>query len=165
MKQEGKAHTGVAMDADIQELEIKAKLIKKFHTLCGKFPDKKEAKAGMLASYNCSSTKEMSVLQLTAACVALQKAFKPEPSEKDKSRKRLLAAIGGWYKAIGMVEAGNNLAYIKATACQAAKAKSFNAIPLGKLRALYGEYCTKQEMRTEVGKIQREEVERLAIMN
>jgi hypothetical protein len=80
----------------------------------------------------------------------------------DTLRKRVIAAIGAWLRERGKTE---NIGIIKAIACRAAKANDFNAIPAGKLRALYEEWRNKRKVSVEtdavVGAIENE----LASMN
>jgi len=60
----------------------------------------------------------------------------------DAHRKRLIAAIGGWLRAMGQKE---TISIIKAIACRAAKHDTFNSIPIEQLRSLYAAFGKKQK--------------------
>ena len=145
--------------------QLNKRLIKRFYTLLSNVQNPSDAKAGILQSYRVTSTRDLSIDQLKEACDFLDQTVSAPPKALNESRKRLLAAIGGWYKAIGKVEAASNIDYIKATACRAAKKPAFNKIPLQQLINLYGLFCQKQRDNDTVEIIKAEEVDYLSIQN
>lgn len=83
-------------------------------------------------------------------------------SEMDKLRKRVIAAIGGYYKQIGQE---NNIEYIKATACKATGYKSFNRIPKERLRNVYNAFTKMQKDFKQVDSINEAQLKRMALLN
>ncbi len=82
--------------------------------------------------------------------------------EMDKLRKRVIAAIGGYFKQIGQV---NNIDYIKATACQATGYKTFNKIPKERLRNVYNAFTKLQKDFASVGRINHEHLYKASMLN
>lgn len=130
-----------------------ARLIKRFHTLLNQLPDARAAKEEILLSYDVCSSKYLSIEQLSGVCYELDRVLKPANAELDKWRKRLIASIGGWLRAMNKSE---NIDMIKAIACRAAVKQEFTQIPMEQLRSLYSAFTKKQkdlksvEMLTEV---------------
>ncbi len=62
-------------------------------------------------------------------------------AQLDKARKRVIACISGYLKAMGKP---NDLATVKAVACRASEYKTFNAIPLDRLNSLYNAFNKRQ---------------------
>jgi len=83
----------------------------------------------------------------------------PDQTTPDKWRKRLMAAIAAWMKLTNYChdEPGKDQAtIIKAIACRAAgNVKSFNAIPVDRLRNLYYAFVNKRNDYESVNKINR----------
>ena len=117
------------------------KLIKKFHTLIGKVGGGNVRKEAILWRLGVEHTNELSVHQLIEECDALILELNPKLAELDKYRKRLMASIGGWLRAMSILSDG---AKIKAIACRASQRDNFNDIPLEQLRSLYAAFNKKQ---------------------
>lgn len=112
-------------------------LIKKFHVLLGKAKMDEQAKRDFLSSYEVESTSDLDVFQLMNACQVLELQANPELKELDKHRKRLIAAIFGYFKATRKHVTMNE---VKAVACRAAKCKTFNQIGKDRLISLYNAF-------------------------
>ena len=61
----------------------------------------------------------------------------------DRQRKGVIRAIYRWLELRGVTNA--SMDYVKAIACRAAKADSFNRISPDALTRVYAEFCHKQE--------------------
>lgn len=137
-------------------------LIKKFHTLIRKMGITPENKELILAQYNVTSSKDLSVHELIEVCNALDYQAYPALAETDRLRKRLIASIGGWMKAMNI---DGNIDTIKGIACRAAGQRSFNAIPTERLRSLYYAFGKKQKDLAFVDKVTAEVIEQLTSAN
>ena len=115
----------------------KKQLIKKFHVLLRQHGVDNETKAVILAGYGIESSVELSVPELIDLCNTIEKEFNKQLKELDQLRKRVIAAIGGYLRALHRDE---NIQIIKAIACRATEYDNFNKIPTSKLRAIYGEF-------------------------
>lgn len=132
-------------------------LIRKYHAICGKLGMSADQRTEMLIrNYNVESSKELSVSQLIDLCDKLNREASPaEFAELDKWRKRVLASVGGYLKVAGV--RGCSLDYVKAVACRASEAESFNKISKERLKSLY--YGFKQKQKDfESAKVTAEEV-------
>ena len=117
-------------------------LLKKYHTLCGRVGlDDYTRRMMLVQHYNVVSSSDLDVNQLFDACAVLDAQLNPKAAELDKSRKRLIASVGGWLRLIGYEQ---NTTINKAIATRAAKRKNFNDIPLEQLRNLYATFNKKQ---------------------
>lgn len=137
-------------------------LLKKFHTLLGKTGGGAIAKEAILSGYGVASSRDLSAAQLIEICDALDKALRPELAELDRLRKRLMAAIGGWLRAMSIP---SNSAKIKAIACRAAKRGDFNDIPTEQLRSLYAAFGKKQKDLRAVEEVTAETLDYLTALN
>lgn len=117
-------------------------LLKRFHTLLGKCGISNEEKEVILSQYNVTSSKDLSVHELIEVCNTLDYQANPALAETDRLRKRLIASVGGWMKAMNI---DGNIDTIKGIACRAAGQRSFNAIPVERLRSLYYAFSKKQK--------------------
>lgn len=140
----------------------KRSLVKRFHTLLGKCGIGNEEKALMLAQYGVESSRDLNLHELLEICTALDRLANPQLAEADKWRKRLIAAIGGWLKAMSKE---NNLEMIKGIACRAAGVVSFNRIPTERLRSLYYAFQKKQKDLAFTEKLTAEEIGLLTASN
>ena len=117
-------------------------LLKKFHSLCFRLGMSADEKLALLSGYGVESSKDLSNENLTKICEALNDILNPEDARRDKMRKRVIAAIGGWLRLIGK---GNEcMEYIKSVACRAAKIDNFNQISLERLTTIYNMFLRKQ---------------------
>lgn len=117
-------------------------LLKKFHSLCFKLNMTAEDKLALLSAYGVESSVDLSNEELTELCDRLNAALNPEDAKRDKMRKRVLAAIGGWLRLIGKEE---GIAYIKSVACRAAGTDNFNKISLERLTTIYNMFLKRQK--------------------
>lgn len=138
-------------------------LLKRLHTLLGRLGFDKEAKRDMLLSnYGVTSSADLTSKQLAELCDRLESQLNPQKKELDRGRKRLIAAIGGWLTKLGRE---NDIRQIKAIACRAAESKSFNDIPLERLRSLYSAFTNKQKDLKFVSELTKMEVEVSTYLN
>ena len=108
-------------------------LIKIFHTVCTKNGVTAAEKEAIYMGFGKTSSKDFTTREL-------QQAIANVTGKGDKWRKRVMAAIGHW---LDKNKINNNSQMIKAIACRACKAETFNSIPLPKLRKCYYEFLRK----------------------
>jgi hypothetical protein len=122
------------------------------------------AKESILGSYGVESSKDLTLEQLKEAVAGLIKATKPpkspsggvnaaaqkiySSSDSDLWRKRVIAAIFGYYKAENRTA---TIEMVKATACKASSYDTFNKIPLERLKNLYFAFLKKKKDFESVG--------------
>lgn len=138
------------------------KLLAKFHILLSKCPDPATAKEEILTSYNCNSSRYLSEAQLAEACNALELSLDPQLAELNRSRKRLMASIGAWLKAMNK---HSNADIIIGIACRASGKSRFNNIPLDQLRSLYYAFRKKTQDLKNVEDLTTVELDYLKISN
>lgn len=126
-------------------------LLRKFHALLGRAGVNANGKEAMLASYGVSTSKDLTVYELTELCGKLDQQINIDASESDRWRKRLIAAVGGYLTAMG--KPCDNLLEIKAIACRAAQTDNFNRIPLERLKSLYNAFKNRENDLKEIDKI------------
>ena len=137
-------------------------LVRRYHTYCTRLGLEPYQKAAILEGYGVESSLELSNADLQNICNELERQLYPELVEIDKWRKRTMAAIGGWLKALNKE---SNAAIIKAIACRAAGSKQFNSIPKERLINLYYAFLKKQKDFKAVEVLAAEEIEMLATCN
>lgn len=141
----------------------KTRLIKKFHTLLGKAGIDNDGKLTILFQYNVSTSKDLTAYELLEICKNLDEKVKPQLTETDKLRKRLIASIGGYFKSMGMYDKG--IDDIKSVACRAAKIKSFNSIPKNRLISLYNAFNNRSKDLESVLEITEDQLKRISTLN
>ena len=143
------------------------KLVKKFHVLLGKANIGQDGKEAILESYGVESSRDLSAIDLLDICEKLSEEADPKLGEYNKWRKRLMASIGGWTRALGKVPSdptkGGEM--IKAIACRAARRERFNDIPLEQLRSLYYAFAKKQKDIAMTEEMTSDEINRLITLN
>lgn len=133
--------------------EDRKKLLRKFHTLAAKAGMDADAKADFLDNnYGVYSSADLTAEELKEVCESLQGSLQSD--EGEKWRRRVMASIGGYLSKNGYE---NNDRMIKAMACRAAGYKSFNKIPVSRLRNVYHEFLEKQKTAQRVEKIKAED--------
>ena len=138
-------------------------LLKKFHTLLGKSGgDVKVKKEAILESFGVESSRDLDAHDLLEVCAALELEINPALAKSDKLRKRLIASIGGWLKALGREE---SMELIKGIACRAAGVKEFNRITDERLQSLYYAFNRKQKDLTFVDQLTQKELDYIRTMN
>jgi hypothetical protein len=140
----------------------KNRLIRKFHALMSKAGIGQAGKEGILAGYGVESTRDLTPVQLIEICAAIDLQMNPQLEEIDKARKRLMAAIGGWLRAMGRAE---NTKIITGIACRASGKERFNDIPMEKLRSLYSAFTKKKKDLAFVEKMTADSLEELTVKN
>ncbi len=149
---------------DMQTLMEKQRklLLKKFHALLGKAGIGEDGKREILASYGVSSSRNLSAHDLLDLCNKIELMIDNGAKQKDIWRKRVIASIFGWRKAMGGV---SNMEEVKAIACRAAEAENFNAIPLERLRSIYYAFSKKTKDLQFAEKLTAEEIDIKSLIN
>lgn len=137
-------------------------LLKKFHTLLGKARIDEDGKEAILSGYGVSSSKDLTAYELLEVCNKLEKMADPELAEQDRWRKRLIASIFEYRKAMG---AAATMQEVKAIACRAAEVKDFNKITIDRLRSLYNAFNKQTKDLKRVQQITRNTMEISVILN
>ena len=114
-------------------------ILRKFHTLCSVAGMTADEKAALVSSYGVESSADIDTHDLIDICHTLDRQVN---AETDMLRKRVIAAIGGYLRAIGREE---SLELIKGIACRAGGYGSFNKIPKERLRNLYSAFSNKRK--------------------
>ena len=144
---------------------------RRFYVLLNQMPgdvpvaELKEMWVSDFTNSRTTSVQEMTQTEFSLMIGTMEQYITDVSSEQiklDKARKRVIAAIGAWLRSRNKTE---NIAVIKAIACRAAKVNDFNAIPIGKLRALYEEWCNKNKISLETEGVILEIESSLALMN
>jgi hypothetical protein len=137
-------------------------LVKKFHILLSKGRIGNDQKLDMLSAYGVTSSKDLTVYELTELCGKLDKIVNPEADEAYKLRKRLIAAIYSYRNAMGCA---STIDEIKAIACRAASAENFNRISVEKLRSLYNAFNNMKKDLLKVRVMTEEHLKRVTTLN
>lgn len=123
--------------------DIHSKILRKFHTLCGLVGMTPEEKASLIASYGVDSSADINTHDLIDICNKLSEQLgQTTQSSKDRLRKQVFAAIGGYLKKIGRE---SNAEIIKSIACRSTGFDDFNKIPSERLRNCYYAFVNKQK--------------------
>lgn len=138
-------------------------LLKRYHVLLGKLKIDNDQKLMILAQYGVESGKEMTIDQLTDLCMRLDVMLNPAVMEMDKWRKRVIAVIGAWLRALN--KDGGNIHLITAIAARSAGKKTFNEIPEERLRSIYYAFKNKMKDMEFVKEITSEEINLLTLQN
>lgn len=126
-------------------------LLRKFHTLIGRAGVNADEKEAMLFAYGVESSKDLTVYELTELCGKLDLRANPSANTANCWRKRLIAAVDGYLRAMG--KPGGNIAEIKAVACRAAQTDNFNRIPVERLKSLYNAFKNREKDLKEIDKM------------
>jgi hypothetical protein len=138
------------------------RLVKKFHALLSRYGIDNDTKLDILQQYSTDSSTHLTNAQLLDVCASLERANSPEAAELDRGRKRLIAAIGGWLRAMNRAE---NINLIKRIACRASGKASLNAIPKEQLNSLYYAFKKKSKDLQMVENLTIEELDILTLAN
>lgn len=123
--------------------DIHSKILRKFHTLCGLVGMTPEEKASLIASYGVESSADINTHDLIDICNKLAGQLgQNRDTSKDRLRKQVMAAIGGYLKKIGHE---SNADIIKGIACRSTGYDDFNKIPVERLRNCYYAFVNKQK--------------------
>lgn len=115
----------------------KKRLVKRFHTLLGKAGIDDDGKRDILSAYGVKSSLDLDCRGLMEVCDRLTTLTTPGLAEADRWRKRVMAAIFSYCREMKREVTVNE---VKAIACRAAGTKSFNCIPVDRLRSLYNAF-------------------------
>lgn len=115
----------------------KKRLVKRFHTLLGKAGIDDDGKRDILSAYGVKSSLDLDCRGLMEVCDRLTTLTTPGLAEADRWRKRMMAAIFSYCREMKREVTVNE---VKAIACRAAGTKSFNRIPVDRLRSLYNAF-------------------------
>jgi len=142
--------------------QFEKNLRRRFHILLSQAALGKEDKLDLLSGYGATSSSDLDAHQLLELCNTIEKLMQPDAAEMDRLRKRLIAAIGAWLRIMGREE---NINIIKAIACRAGKAKSFNRISKERLISLYSAFVHKKKDMRFVNELTSEELSHLTLSN
>lgn len=141
----------------------KNRLLKRFHALLGQLGgDVSMKKEAILESYGVKSSRDLNAHELLEACAVLERETNPKIAKSDQLRKRLIASIGGWLKAMNHE---SNIDIIKSIACRAAGVRNFNLITDERLQSLYSAFNKKQKDIAFVDDLTNNELDFLISMN
>ncbi len=131
---------------------IHRNILKKFHTLCSALGLTEAEKRAIVESYGVESSRDMDTHDLIDVCGKLSEQANERTGvgEMDKLRKRAMAAIGGYLKAVGRE---SNATVIKGIACRATGHADFNKIPRERLRNLVAAFNNKVKDAQAVNEI------------
>lgn len=115
----------------------KKRLVKRFHTLLGKAGIDDDGKRDILSAYGVKSSLDLDCRGLMEVCDRLTTLTTPGLAEADRWRKRVMAAIFSYCQEM---KREATMDEVKAIACRAAGTKSFNRIPVDRLRSLYNAF-------------------------
>jgi len=115
----------------------KKRLVKRFHTLLGKAGIDDDGKRTILSAYGVESSLDLDCHGLMEVCDRLTTLTTPGLAEADRWRKRVMAAIFSYCREMKREVTVDE---VKAIACRAAGTKSFNRIPVDRLRSLYNAF-------------------------
>lgn len=117
----------------------KKKLLKRFHTLLHVAGIDGDGKAVILAQYGVESSTQLSVYDLMEIVNNIETRTNVNYQMQDKWRKRVLAVVSNYLKAMGSKKA-RDIEYVKSIATRAARAGEFNKIPAERLKSLYNAF-------------------------
>lgn len=123
--------------------DLHSKILRKFHTLCSACGMTPEEKAAVVASFGVDSSADINTHDLIDVCNKLAGQLgQNRDTSKDRLRKQVMAAIGGYLKKIGHE---SNADIIKGIACRGTGYDDFNKIPVERLRNCYYAFVNKQK--------------------
>ena len=111
--------------------------------MCRQLGITEEEMEAIKESYGVTSSRNLSEAQLAHLIDRLISGqnFTQTPDDNaSKWRKRVMAAVGAWLRQMNKDEGSE---VIKAIVCRATGYKSFNRIPVSRLRAVYYEFLNK----------------------
>lgn len=126
----------------------KGQLIRKLHVLRGQAGMTQDEYEALLGSYGVESSKELEEWQLEKLCAFIEKSRRGAGADKEKQRKRLLAAVCAFCEdTVGkweVMDAKARIWYAKGVACRAAGMEAcdsrgrdnFNRMSLERLKSL-----------------------------
>jgi hypothetical protein len=151
----------------------KAKLIRKYHTLCTKIGMTDDERREMLTdNYGVESSKDLYVEELEHLCTVLDTEANTKECQLKEAHRRVFGAVGGWLDTLyGKVPKQDAIRYreriekIKAIACRQTEYKDFNKIPLERLANISFLFSKKQKDFKRGGIVLETELQTLANLN
>lgn len=137
-------------------------LIKRFHTLLGRYGIDNKAKEGLLAGFGVESSTELDVNALLQLCEAVERIGKPEDEKMDKLRKRLIAGVGAWLRAMGKTE---SIDLIKGIIRRASGGVELNKLTSTELNSLYNAFLRSKKDLSNVRSMAAEDLEVRSMLN
>lgn len=144
------------------QVEYKNKLIKKYHILIGKVGMSDEDKQTLLAQWNVTTSKDMSIDQLLQLCNLLEKFTSPEESELAKWQKWARDMVKSYGKSLGMTYTD---AYAEAIICRSTGKKSFGSISKNRLVGIYNQFKKAKSDKSTIQNIIIEDAQATASLN
>lgn len=141
------------------------RLMGKLHTIKAQRALSEEDYRAFLSGFDAYSSSELSIENLLRAIELLEGNTTPKTKhdeEMDRWRKRVIASIGAWLRAMNKEE---TLDIIKGIACRATEAKAFNLIPLERLRSIYAAFNKKKKDLSFADKITAGEIDYKTFLN
>lgn len=130
-------------------------MLRKFHAVCTQMGIEESDKRAMIMSCGVTSSRELTAIQLIELIDALQDNAKEEEDKANQYRRRVMAVIYEYGKAMGTPF---NQAQVKAIMCRGGEVDHINDIPLDKLRALYNSFINKKKALNFVDQVTAEEI-------
>ena len=141
------------------------RLMSKLHAIKKQRAMSDDEYRALLSGLDAYSSSELSIENLLRAIELLEGNTTPKTKhdeEMDKYRKRVIASIGAWLRAMNKEE---SLDIIKGIACRATGAKAFNLISLERLRSIYAAFNNKTKDLAFVGKMTNVEIDYATFLN
>lgn len=148
-----------------KQAAYRARLVGKLHAIKKQRAMSDDEYRALLSGFDAYSSSELSIEDLIRAIDLLEGNANPKTKhdeEMDVWRKRVIASIGAWLRAMNKEE---SLDIIKGIACRATGAKAFNLIPLERLRSIYAAFNNKTKDLAFVGKMTNVEIDYSTFLN
>ncbi len=114
-----------------------------YHALAHKLGMSEDERRQMLLdNFGVESSADLDAHQLTDLIHTLDRIANPSVDKADRWRKRLIAAIDAYLRAMGYKP---DMMMIKAVACRASGKEELNSIPVDRLKSLYNAFIKRRE--------------------
>jgi hypothetical protein len=117
-------------------------MMRKFYATCTEMGVDESSRRAMIESCGVTSSRDLTAIQLIELIDGMKKATKLKENKKNQARRRLMASIYEYGKAIGTPF---NEAQVKAIMCRGGEVDHVNDIPLDKLAALYNSFINRKK--------------------
>lgn len=148
-----------------KQAAYRARLVGKLHAIKKQRSMSDDEYRAFLSGFDVYSSSELSIEDLLRAIELLEgntTSKTKHDEEMDRWRKRVMAAVGAWLRAMNKEE---SLDIIKGIACRATGAKAFNLIPLERLRSIYAAFNNKRKDLSFVKKMTSVEIDYSTFLN
>ena len=123
------------------QLYTRNERIQQYHCICRNLGMSKEDKEALLSGWGVHSSTELTDRGLNDVLEHLRDLQDNRDESTNVWRRRVIAAAAAYLEYIGKFSSGDDrewrIQYIKGTACRMGQYKSFNKIPIGRLRNIY----------------------------